>query len=99
MDGKSGLPQPVAFFHNLLLNARQAVPEGGVVDVRAENVIIDDAVPFISAGKYVRILVRDNGCGIPEEILPKIFDPYFTTRTLFLRNAHAIICDATGSFP
>lgn len=45
-------------FHNVLLNARQAVPEGGVVDVRAENVVIDEAVQFISPGKYVRILSR-----------------------------------------
>ena len=44
-------------FHNVLLNARQAVPEGGVVDVRAKNVVIDEAVQFISAGKYVRILL------------------------------------------
>ena len=40
------------------LMLRQAVPEGGVVDLRAENVVIDEVVQFISPGKYVRILNR-----------------------------------------
>lgn len=87
-------------FHNLLLNARQAVQEGGVVDVRAENVVIDEGVPFISAGKYVKIQIRDNGCGIPEEILPKIFDPYFTTKEtgsgLGLATAYSIVTKHHG---
>jgi len=86
--------------HNVLLNARQAVPEGGVVDVRAENVVIDEAVPFISAGKYVKIQIRDNGCGIPEGILPKIFDPYFTTKEtgsgLGLATAYSIVTKHHG---
>jgi len=87
-------------FHNVLLNARQAVPEGGVVDVRAENVVIDEAVPFISAGMYVKIQIRDNGCGIPEGILPKIFDPYFTTKEtgsgLGLATAYSIVTKHHG---
>jgi len=87
-------------FHNVLLNARQAVPEGGVIDVRAENVVIDEAVPFIGTGKYIRILIRDNGCGIPEEILPKIFDPYFTTKEtgsgLGLATAYSIVTKHHG---
>jgi PAS domain S-box-containing protein len=87
-------------FHNVLLNARQAVAEGGVVEVRAENVAIDEGVLFISAGKYIRILIRDNGCGIPAEILPKIFDPYFTTKDtgsgLGLATAYSIVTKHHG---
>jgi signal transduction histidine kinase len=56
---------------NLLINARQAMPNGGRMLIKllydAENDMID-------------LVVRDNGCGIPPEILPKIFDSYFTTK-------------------
>src|SRR5712692_4307425 len=87
-------------FHNVLLNARQAVPEGGVVEVRAENVVIEEGVLSISAGKYVRIFIRDHGCGIPAEILPKIFDPYFTTKEtgsgLGLATAYSIVTKHQG---
>jgi CheY-like chemotaxis protein len=87
-------------FHNVLLNARQAVPEGGVVEVRAENVVIEEGVLSISAGRYVRIFIRDDGCGIPAEILPKIFDPYFTTKEtgsgLGLATAYSIVTKHHG---
>jgi PAS domain S-box-containing protein len=87
-------------FHNLLLNARQAVPESGIVEVRAENVAIKDSVLSINSGKYVRISVRDYGHGIPAEILPRIFDPYFTTkeagRGLGLATAYSIVTKHQG---
>jgi CheY-like chemotaxis protein len=87
-------------FHNVLLNARQAVPEGGVVEVCAENMVMEGGVPFISAGKYVRISIQDNGCGIPAEVLPKIFDPYFTTKEngsgLGLATAYSIVTKHHG---
>lgn len=54
---------------NLLTNARQAMPEGGVVTVRAWT-----------TGDRVKIEVADTGPGIPTDVLPRIFDPYFTTR-------------------
>jgi PAS domain S-box-containing protein len=67
-------------FHNLLINARQAMPDGGVIEVRADNLVIAAGSLPLRPGKHVRISVRDRGCGIPPEILPKIFDPYFTTK-------------------
>lgn len=67
--------------NNIVINAREAMPEGGTITVRAENVDIDDdaALP-LAAGKYVKISIRDHGVGIPRDELSKIFDPYFTTK-------------------
>jgi signal transduction histidine kinase/CheY-like chemotaxis protein len=66
---------------NLVLNAREAMPDGGVVTVRAEN----RASPApetgsLPPGDAVRISVHDEGSGIAPEVLPKIFDPYFSTK-------------------
>lgn len=67
--------------HNLVLNADQAMPEGGTVTVRAENYRPgrnDDLSQ--EGGEYVKISVMDEGVGIPAEHLPRLFDPYFTTK-------------------
>jgi two-component system cell cycle sensor histidine kinase/response regulator CckA len=71
-------------FNNLLINAQQAMPEGGTVVVRATNVTLGagktaNTLP-LPDGKYVRIEIEDTGTGIPETHLPRIFDPYFTTK-------------------
>lgn len=68
-------------FHNLALNADQAMPEGGIIEINAQNmqVTAKDSLP-LSIGKYVKISVTDHGTGIPQEHLNKIFDPYFTTK-------------------
>jgi PAS domain S-box-containing protein len=62
---------------NLVINARDAMPQGGSVKVRANNVHIDDG---IRKGDYVAIAVRDTGVGIPSDLIAKIFDPFFTTK-------------------
>ncbi|WP_052263303.1 PAS domain-containing hybrid sensor histidine kinase/response regulator [Geobacter pickeringii] len=61
--------------NNLVLNADQAMPDGGVVAITAENV---DRTA--EAGRKVRISFEDTGVGIPEKYLPRIFDPYFSTK-------------------
>jgi PAS domain S-box-containing protein len=61
--------------HNLVLNAVQAMPDGGTVTIRAEN-----AVSRRKEERFVRISVADTGVGVPEQYLQKIFDPYFTTK-------------------
>ena len=66
---------------NLIINAEQAMLSGGVIEVRAENITISsDNTLNLTAGKYVKITVKDEGDGIPEENLDKVFDPYFTTK-------------------
>jgi len=68
--------------HNLLINAAQAMPDGGEVTVRGENETLEtDNSQRLPAGAYLKISVEDSGCGIPEENLSRIFDPYFTTKS------------------
>ena len=66
---------------NLAINAREAMPNGGTIHIAAENVDIRDtsALP-LKPGPYVKVSVRDEGTGIAEADLKKIFDPYFTTK-------------------
>ena len=67
--------------NNLVINARQAMPEGGIIEIRADNVSLDEKdVIFLQKGEYIRITIKDSGAGIPKENLLKIFDPFFTTR-------------------
>ena len=65
--------------HNLVINAKQAMPKGGVIEINAENIMIEPDSRFVP-GNYIKITVKDQGVGIPAERLPKIFDPFFTTK-------------------
>lgn len=67
--------------NNLVINADQAMPDGGVISVSAENVTItaSDLLP-LPAGRYILIAIQDQGEGISPQNLAKIFDPYFTTK-------------------
>jgi CheY-like chemotaxis protein len=86
--------------HNILLNARQAMPEGGTIEVRAENVVSTGDLLPLRSGKYIAISVRDHGYGIAADALPLIFDPYFTTKQsgsgLGLATVHSIITKHEG---
>jgi len=65
---------------NVLNNAKEAMPEGGTVELIAENTTIGTNIKSVEQGNYVRIIIKDNGTGIPRENLSRIFDPYFTTK-------------------
>lgn len=70
--------------NNLIINADQAMPDGGCIEVDVSNVTIDthstDRHLALEPGKYVKIAVKDNGIGISSAHISKIFDPYFTTK-------------------
>jgi PAS domain S-box-containing protein len=66
---------------NLVINADQAMPEGGMIDVTVENYSIPSPSDLpLKPGNYVQVTVVDQGIGIPQDHLSKIFDPYFTTK-------------------
>ncbi|MBP7738797.1 MAG: PAS domain S-box protein [Spirochaetes bacterium] len=67
--------------NNIILNARQSMPEGGMIRIGAENAVIgDNAMVPLKKGNYIRISIEDQGQGIPDDVLPRIFDPYFSTK-------------------
>ena len=67
--------------HNIVLNAGEAMPEGGTVEISAGNVFIDKkSSSSLKKGKYIRISIKDSGIGISDNHISKIFDPYFTTK-------------------
>ncbi len=69
---------------NLVVNARDAIPEGGQLRVATEQLTLDEpharANPEARAGEFVCLLVSDTGTGIAPEVLPRIFEPFFTTK-------------------
>ncbi|MEH2066817.1 MAG: PAS domain S-box protein [Nostoc sp.] len=71
---------------NLVVNARDALPDGGNIQISATNQFIDEAYTKMNldaqVGNYIVITVADNGIGIPPEILDKIFEPFFTTKDI-----------------
>ena len=71
---------------NVIINAREAMPQGGMIRILAENV---DSVPGENKelsgnrdAKFVQVSIQDQGVGIPEEILPQVFDPYFSCKAM-----------------
>jgi CheY-like chemotaxis protein len=82
--------------NNIVLNASQAMPDGGINSVDARNVAAGD-VPErnLPPGDYAMITIKDQGAGIPRENIPKIFNPFFTTKTkgtgLGLATAYSIV--------
>jgi PAS domain S-box-containing protein len=89
---------------NLVVNADQAMPNGGTLRVSCDNFTYrsdtEPSVPDLLPGDYIRIAIRDEGMGIPENCLKRIFDPYFTTKPkgngLGLATTYSIIKNHNG---
>ena len=69
---------------NICTNAREAMPDGGVMRMHAENTLIEaqsiGTIPHALPGKYLVVTISDTGSGIPPEMLEKVFEPFFTTK-------------------
>jgi CheY-like chemotaxis protein len=90
---------------NLALNARDAMPEGGELHIGLERVRIEEGtetpLPKMQAGEWVRVTVTDTGTGIPPDVLPHLYEPFFTTRAplghgLGLPQAYGIVKQHNG---
>jgi two-component system, cell cycle sensor histidine kinase and response regulator CckA len=83
-------------FQNIIINATQAMPGGGILTVTAQNAVLDtNNALSLPPGPYIRLTFADQGCGISDDDLKRIFDPYFTTKTagigLGLSSVHSIV--------
>jgi len=81
---------------NIVINAQQAMPGGGTIEISAKNIRLGEKEHLtLLAGNYVRISIKDHGFGIPKEVLPRIFDPFYSTKAkghgLGLAICHSII--------
>ncbi|HKT02040.1 MAG TPA: ATP-binding protein [Rugosimonospora sp.] len=92
---------------NLAVNARDAMPDGGTLVIEAAAADLDDdqasLQPPPAAGRYVRLLVSDTGCGMRAEVAARVFEPFYTTKPrgqgtgLGLATVYGIVTEAGGS--
>ncbi len=87
---------------NIVINALQAMPSGGSIELSARNVSLSEKqLPALPPGDYVKISIRDHGIGMSKELLPRIFDPFFTTKAkghgLGLATCYSIVNRHGGS--
>jgi PAS domain S-box len=81
---------------NIVINAQQAMPDGGTIEINAANVSFGEKKhPMLAQGDYVKVSIKDFGIGIPKEIMPRIFDPFYSTKLkghgLGLATCHSIM--------
>ncbi len=85
-------------FENLLANAKDAMPEGGTVTIDIKKCEVDSNKGLsLRSGPYACITIQDDGRGIPDAILPKVFDPYFSTKDTYSQRGMGLglsICHA-----
>lgn len=89
-------------FNNIVINAVQAMPGGGKITVQGMNLVLEaENSLMLPPGDYVKLSFSDEGCGMPEDVLQKIFDPYFTTKSqgmgLGLASVHSIVTRHGGN--
>ncbi|HEX2955627.1 MAG TPA: ATP-binding protein [Chitinispirillaceae bacterium] len=68
-------------FGSIITNAKEAMPDGGIIDIYVSNEQIEQSEQLpLASGRYVRIQIKDNGCGMSPEIKKNLFKPHFTTK-------------------
>ncbi len=88
-------------FSNLIINAKQAMNNQGRIQIELKNAFVEqDEIPTLGSGDYIKVVIQDEGTGIPEEYLERIFDPYFSTKQsghgLGLATVYSIISKHEG---
>jgi len=83
------------------MNAKESMPEGGTVRISADNIYLDgELIKALEPGSYFKIVIQDEGIGIPRKIQRKVFDPFFTTKStgsgLGLATSQSIIAKHNG---
>jgi signal transduction histidine kinase len=73
-------PQLETALLNLALSGRDAMPDGGALDIETRNIVVDERTPEYVPGAYVEISVTDTGCGMTPEVRDRVFEPFFTTK-------------------
>lgn len=91
---------------NLAANARDAMPNGGILTIETADIFIDECenrqINEVKPGEYIKLVIRDNGCGMDSEVLANIFEPFYTTKEfgkgtgLGLSSAYGIIKQHNG---
>ena len=99
---KADKGQITQVFSNLTINANQAMPQGGKLTIRLDNLMVASGeLPGLSPGKYIRAAVQDEGEGMDENIQQRIFDPFFSTKQngsgLGLATVYSIITKHGGN--
>ena len=82
--------QIVQAIHNIVMNAREAMPRGGKIKIGAENITIQHDEVSLPKGRYFKLFFEDHGCGIKKALLDRIFEPYYSTKNCTIQEVSGL---------